>query len=242
MITFFRKLRQQLLTQNKFSRYLLYAIGEIILVVIGILIALQINNWNEHQKLQEQEKKLLLSLQKEMQENIAILEDKVHYNEVSMASMDRFITLAYKERLTEYNYTSNIRIFDYNPAIVESPILDDILESNSRALLSNSELLQKLRALKANYKAIEKGEYYLDEFWNNKITDYLISAGTGYVIFSGMEADNIPDDIPTQKVLKIDDQFLSLIVVKKGLQRVWLSSQKNALERSKKVIQQLENM
>ncbi len=46
MIKFFRKIRQRLLTENKFSKYLIYAIGEIILVVIGILIAVQINNWN----------------------------------------------------------------------------------------------------------------------------------------------------------------------------------------------------
>jgi hypothetical protein len=46
MINFFRKIRQRLLTENKFSKYLLYAIGEIVLVVIGILIALSINNWN----------------------------------------------------------------------------------------------------------------------------------------------------------------------------------------------------
>jgi hypothetical protein len=48
MIKFFRKIRQQLLTENKFSKYLLYAIGEIVLVVIGILIALSINNWNNN--------------------------------------------------------------------------------------------------------------------------------------------------------------------------------------------------
>jgi len=47
MIKFFRKIRHQLLTENKFTKYLLYAIGEIVLVVIGILIALSINNWNE---------------------------------------------------------------------------------------------------------------------------------------------------------------------------------------------------
>ncbi len=50
MIKFFRKIRQNLLSENKFSKYLIYAIGEIVLVVIGILIALQINNWNEKQK------------------------------------------------------------------------------------------------------------------------------------------------------------------------------------------------
>ena len=55
MIKFFRKIRQKLLTENKFSKYLIYAIGEIILVVIGILIALSINNWNQEQ----QQKKIL---------------------------------------------------------------------------------------------------------------------------------------------------------------------------------------
>ena len=50
MIKFFRRIRQRLLKENKFSKYLLYAIGEIVLVVIGILIALSINNWNEEQK------------------------------------------------------------------------------------------------------------------------------------------------------------------------------------------------
>ena len=54
MIKFFRKIRQKLVSENKFSKYLIYAIGEIILVVIGILIALQINNWNEQKKLNKE--------------------------------------------------------------------------------------------------------------------------------------------------------------------------------------------
>ncbi|MFT6336478.1 MAG: hypothetical protein ACI86M_003478 [Saprospiraceae bacterium] len=47
MIKFFRKIRKRLLAEDKFSKYLIYTIGEIVLVVIGILIALQINNWNQ---------------------------------------------------------------------------------------------------------------------------------------------------------------------------------------------------
>lgn len=50
MIKFFRRFRQKMLSKNKSSQYLLYAIGEIVLVVIGILIALSINNWNEERK------------------------------------------------------------------------------------------------------------------------------------------------------------------------------------------------
>jgi sensor domain CHASE-containing protein len=56
MIKFFRKIRQKTLTENKFGKYLTYAIGEIILVVIGILIALQINNANDNSKLKQQTK------------------------------------------------------------------------------------------------------------------------------------------------------------------------------------------
>ncbi len=52
MIKIFRKIRQKLLTENKFSKYLIYAIGEILLVVIGILIALQLNNLNEDRKIE----------------------------------------------------------------------------------------------------------------------------------------------------------------------------------------------
>lgn len=54
MFRFFRQIRQRLLSENRLSKYLLYSLGEILLVVIGILIALQINNWNEEEKARKQ--------------------------------------------------------------------------------------------------------------------------------------------------------------------------------------------
>jgi hypothetical protein len=66
MIKFFRKIRQNLLTENKFSIYILYAIGEILLVVVGILIALNINNNNELEK----NKQAVVSSLKEIQSNL----------------------------------------------------------------------------------------------------------------------------------------------------------------------------
>lgn len=62
MIKFFRKIRQQLLNENKTSKYLKYAIGEIVLVMIGILLALQVNNWNNERKEYQQLKKYAVSL------------------------------------------------------------------------------------------------------------------------------------------------------------------------------------
>jgi hypothetical protein len=66
MLRFFRLIRQRLLTENRFRKYLLYAVGEILLVVIGILIALQINNWNEERKLVERETMLLTNIREDI--------------------------------------------------------------------------------------------------------------------------------------------------------------------------------
>ena len=73
MLKFFRKIRQKLLSENKFSKYLLYAIGEIILVVIGILIALGINSWNQERIGNSKELDLLKNLQEELYQNVAII-------------------------------------------------------------------------------------------------------------------------------------------------------------------------
>jgi hypothetical protein len=82
MIKFFRKIRQQLLTENKFSKYLLYALGEIILVVVGILIALAINNWKETQKLRIQEIIYLTNLKDDLNTQITMLDVYIDYENI----------------------------------------------------------------------------------------------------------------------------------------------------------------
>ena len=74
MIKFFRSIRKKLLSENRFSKYLLYAIGEIILVMIGILLALQVNNWNNERIEQAKEQVLLKNLQVDFKNNIDNLE------------------------------------------------------------------------------------------------------------------------------------------------------------------------
>ena len=79
MIKFFRHIRKKLLSENKFSKYLLYAIGEIILVVIGILIALQINNWNENKKERKLEQSTLIEIKNAMELDIQLLEEEIEH-------------------------------------------------------------------------------------------------------------------------------------------------------------------
>lgn len=74
MLRFFRQIRKSLMEKNKTSTYILYAVGEITLVVIGILLALQINNWNEDQKAIDQEQRILNALIQETSRNSEIIQ------------------------------------------------------------------------------------------------------------------------------------------------------------------------
>lgn len=81
MINFFRSIRKGLLENQKFSNYTLYAVGEIILVVIGILIALQINNWNENRKDKIYEKKMLMEVMEDLKIDTSML--SVQFNRIN---------------------------------------------------------------------------------------------------------------------------------------------------------------
>ena len=93
MIRFFRQIRQRLLSGNKFSKYLLYAVGEILLVVIGILIALQVDNWNEKRKASNAEHELLINLKKELIKNRDLLAEAMFYTDKSMSGMRQVVEI-----------------------------------------------------------------------------------------------------------------------------------------------------
>ena len=77
MIKFFRAIRQNLLNEGKTTKYLKYAIGEIVLVMIGILLALQVNNWNNNRQLKQKEKKILIELRRNLVSNDSILQQEI---------------------------------------------------------------------------------------------------------------------------------------------------------------------
>jgi hypothetical protein len=106
MIKFFRKIRQRLLNENKLSKYLIYAIGEIILVVIGILIALEINSLNEGKKNRILERTVLSEIESTTNNNINQLKRTIEGME--MMSRSGEIILNVWENKTPYSDSLNI--------------------------------------------------------------------------------------------------------------------------------------
>ena len=114
MIKLFRNIRQNLLAEGKTSRYLKYAIGEIILVVIGILIALSINNWNENRKQNRSMHIAIKSMIEDLQQDTLQLHADMKSINVDLSSLNNF-----RERLSKPTATidtlKHIARFEYLP-------------------------------------------------------------------------------------------------------------------------------
>lgn len=106
MIKFFINIRQKLLSENKFSKYLIYAIGEIILVVIGILIALQINNWNENKKERKTERKILTDLREEIQTNRNKITTSINRREKLLLPVNQHLKYLSEGKVTFISFKS----------------------------------------------------------------------------------------------------------------------------------------
>lgn len=89
MIKLFRNIRKNLISEGKTGKYFKYAIGEIVLVVIGILIALQINNWNENRKIQIQEIKLLSDLHLELKKTLDEFQVGMEFIKITIEDINR---------------------------------------------------------------------------------------------------------------------------------------------------------
>ena len=147
MIKFFRKIRQRLISENKFSKYLIYAIGEIILVVLGILIALQVNTWNEERKANNEAKKITQELNSEFSNNRKVLEDRIRDLKVANNYVKLVLSFMNKEeaKIQEANIDSiiskSLKYGNYNPS---NSTIRELISSGKLNLITNNSTKESL--------------------------------------------------------------------------------------------------
>ncbi|MET6992050.1 DUF6090 family protein [Sediminicola arcticus] len=153
MIKFFRKIRYDLMEKNKTGKYLKYAIGEIILVVIGILIALQINTWNEDYKNTKKERGYLINLQQDLRADSLRLSELKNDFELAVKSKKKF------EKIIEGQPTTNDSLIFYvnnqidllTDFVPNSSTFDELKNSNGLNLISNPQLKRQIVTLYNSY-------------------------------------------------------------------------------------------
>ncbi|MGB5377770.1 DUF6090 family protein [Muriicola sp.] len=160
MIKFFRKIRFDLMETGKTAKYLRYALGEIVLVVIGILIALQINNANENRKLRNQEVHYLINLKTDLQLNIAELDKYITVRNSRIASANYVLEYFEGKPLTDLNafafHTTNIYI--WQKFTQQDNTFQELTNSGNLALISNESIKNGLLNLQALYKKLKNEE------------------------------------------------------------------------------------
>ncbi|NQV53168.1 MAG: hypothetical protein HQ500_08285 [Flavobacteriales bacterium] len=186
MINIFRKLRQRLLSENKFTRYLLYSIGEIVLVVIGILIALQINNWNQGRLNANKEEVYLENLERDLENQLISIDLQLEYEQ-------KYITLG--TVILDNYYASDVIAFDSTLSaslsvlterktfVRTDPTFEDMLSTGNIGLLRNNGIRNALIEYYQELERVEKvlqnnNTLHTDQGYGNEITDLVFAGPT----------------------------------------------------------------
>ncbi|MBK7871755.1 MAG: hypothetical protein IPJ74_14290 [Saprospiraceae bacterium] len=194
MLRFFRNIRRRLLDSGKVQNYLLYAVGEILLVMIGILLALQVNNWNEKHKIYEKQKGYLLLIKNEMVNNLEALLREKQTLMSTIHAQEKIINLMYKDTndipekelsaLMGQSFSQDIEFPYENGALTElksSGSLKDIANDSIRAMLASWEG-------KIDWVRLQEKSLY--DYWV-KCNDYLeIHGDFGTIVFGTEESAN----------------------------------------------------
>ena len=182
MIRFFRKLRQRLFKGNppdqagragKFNKYLLYAIGEILLVVIGILIALQVNNWNEYRAERKQERVILHQLKIEFTSNLDQLNGKIIGKEKLIRSVKRLFHYIDHPELAEKD-SIDFHLGWTIPFTTFDPIENDLASSGSLRLIRSDSLKLMLSLWTANIKEVQEDDLSWKWYRDNLYSPFLV--------------------------------------------------------------------
>ncbi|SIO01676.1 DUF6090 family protein [Algoriphagus halophilus] len=211
MISFFRKIRQKPFSQNRITRYLLYALGEIFLVVIGILIALQVNNWNEQRRAEQYETILLKQMQNALNNDLFLIknffEPRVQQNKEGVDSLLQYVQMNEMpdqetiRRLVGKMLTDFLYRFDSGPyENLKSNGLDIIKNDSLRNYISNlyGQVLPSYALFINEFKDEREEEIkiYLRKFIKDELT--VDEVGKPYL----REVPNI-NDIRDENLLRV---------------------------------------
>ncbi len=173
MINFFRKKRKTLANDNKALKYARYAIGEIVLVVIGILIALSINNWNEHRKERIQESILLQQLLVDFISNLEQLDQKIGMRKDFMNSSKQLF------KYIDHPDLRNKDSIDYHiaktmPYATFDPIIHDLAGSGELSIIKNIELKQAFTRWTSEISDVIEDEVIWKNYRNDLYFPFII--------------------------------------------------------------------
>lgn len=147
MLKFFRNIRKSLLNEGKTSKYFKYAIGEIILVVIGILIALQINNWNEQKKTKRLEIKILKELRNNLKLDLLEIQEDIYSMDSIKKSCKEVVSYLKTHQSPDSSFYYLVTTLRVRPHFDPNKSGYGLLQSKGVEVISNDNLRNNISLL-----------------------------------------------------------------------------------------------
>ncbi|MBO3700262.1 hypothetical protein [Roseivirga sp. E12] len=208
----------------KGSTYLKYAIGEIFLVVVGILIALSLNSWSERLKENKKEKLTIEILSDEISKNMGAMSEDFLNNNLILDSL----TLYLKGELIKTDAYAKAQfisyVLNYNWGILEYPTLEQEL-GPSRIIKNAADLNSSFKDLNAAHLALDFQLNYLNELFNNQTVPFLLEAGAGTGLINTMFQFN--SEVPNLSRLYGTEALNNIL----SIQQLFLFSYNNRIKR-----------
>lgn len=160
MIKFFQKIRQDLLNKGETGKYLKYAIGEIVLVVIGILIALSINNWNDGQSKRNAELNFYKNKKQQLLDDANNIASELKYNTRFVNQFRNAIQIIEANDRSKKDSLGKITVnlIGYSDFDGQSNIYETMVNSGDVKLLKNTNIIERLRRLEETYFYLNRME------------------------------------------------------------------------------------
>jgi hypothetical protein len=159
MLNIFRKIRQKLIEQDNLKRYIVYALGEVLLVMIGILLALQVNTWNENRKDRDELQKYLNGFLSDLTVD-SLNYDRMNTYMNSVIDVNNSFLQKFKENqpIDEKDFKAAFRIFTIPPVIGQNSTFTEMQSSGKLNLIRDDSLKNKILNYYAEREYIRKVE------------------------------------------------------------------------------------
>ena len=176
MITIFRKIRYDLMGKNQTGKYFKYAIGEIILVVIGILIALSLNNWKEDLANRGEETRILGGLKQEFEVNLAEVSRNIKLNTSTGKSTIDLINLIRTENpFANSRYVDSLlyAVYMFGSFDAQTGLIDEVISSGKLSIIKDTELRDRLTSISGLLDNAEEDYLIRSNYYYYHIIPYL---------------------------------------------------------------------
>ena len=160
MLLKLKEIRKKLLEEGKLTKYLTYAFGEIVIVSIGILLALYLNNWNQNRAENKLEIQYYQSIKNQLKEDLNILTGEIYYNQAYYSQFSYASNLIRSDAKTEIDTLGKIafNMLRYSDFRRKSNIYQTLINSGEVIVLKNNNIIEKLQSLEEMYLYINRLE------------------------------------------------------------------------------------